>query len=85
MLAATVERLLGAELDAAAGVRVVVNRVGRVVASSDPGHVVGDLVRGLPTRVVHRAPAHGDGDGDGSAWRFVTCGDLPLAVLAATS
>ena len=86
LLAATVERLLGADLDATEGVHVVVNRVGRVVASTDLEHVVGDLVHGLPdTEWFTGRRRTGDGDGDGSAWRFVTCGDLPLAVLTDTS
>ena len=29
-------------------------------------------------------PEQHEGDGDGSAWRFVACGDLPLAVLTAS-
>ena len=83
LLAATVERLLGADLDATEGVHVVVNRVGRVVASTDLEHVVGDLVHGLPDTAWFTGRRR-TGDGDGSAWRFVTCGDLPLAVLTAT-
>ena len=81
LLAATVERLLGADLGAATGVHVLVNRVGRVVAASDVEYVVGDLVRGLPDTpwfTGRRRP----GDGDGSGWRFIPCGDLPLGVLS---
>jgi len=84
VLAATVERLLGADFDAAEGRHVIVNRVGRVVASTDLEHVVGDLVRGLPDSAWftgRRRPR----DGDGSTWRFLTCGELPLAVLTATT
>jgi hypothetical protein len=84
LLAATVERLLGADLDAADGLHVVVNRVGRVVASTDLEHVVGDLVHGLPDTDWFTGRRR-RGDADGSAWRFVTCGDLPLAVLTATA
>jgi hypothetical protein len=81
VLAATVERLLEPELDAAAGTVVVVNRVGRVVASSDPGHVAGDLVRGLPDDAWFTGRRRG---GNEEAWSSLPCGDLPLAVLAAT-
>ncbi len=84
LLAATVERLHGADLDATDGVHVVVNRVGRVVASTDLEHVVGDLVHGLPDTGWFTGRRR-TRDGDGSPWRFVTCGDLPLAVLTATS
>lgn len=84
LLAATVERLLGADLGTATGVHVVVNRVGRVVASSDVEHVVGDLVRGLPDTPWFTGRRR-QGDGEGSRWRFVTCGELPLIVLTATS
>ncbi len=81
LLAATVERLLGADLDTATGVHVLVNRVGRVVASSDVEHVAGDLVRGLP-EIPWFTGRRRSGDGDGGGWRFVACGDLPLAVLS---
>jgi hypothetical protein len=81
LLAATVERLLGTDLDTATGVHVLVNRVGRVVASSDVEHVAGDLVRGLPDSAWFTSRRR-SGDGDGSGWRFVACGDLPLAVLS---
>lgn len=84
LLAATVERLLEPELEAAAGVHVVVNRVGRVVASSDLEHVVGDLVHGLPDTPWFTSRRRG-GDPDGSAWRFVPCGEFPLAILTATA
>ena len=66
LLAATVERLLGADLDATEGVHVVVNRVGRVVASTDLEHVVGDLVHGLPDTPWFTGRRR-TGDGDGSA------------------
>ena len=81
VLAATVERLLRDRLDTASGVLVVVNRVGRVVASSDPGHVVGDLVRGLPDDpwFTGRRAARG---GDGERWGFVACASVPLGVLS---
>ena len=82
VLAATVERLLGPELDEVAGVCVVVNRVGRVVASSDPEHVVGDLVRGLPEVDWFTARRTGHERGDGRAWRFTACGAVPLGVLS---
>jgi hypothetical protein len=88
LLAATVERLLGADLDGASGVHVVVNTVGRVVASSDPEHVVGDLVHDLPDvgwfteRRRGREPVGGP---QGPSWSFRTCGEVPLAVLTATS
>jgi hypothetical protein len=82
LLAATVERLLGADLDGAEGVHVVVNRAGRVVASSDLELVVGDLVLGLPDTAWFTGRRRGGG-GDGSGWRLVTCGDHPLAVLTA--
>ena len=81
VLAASVERLLRDPLDTASGVLVLVNRVGRVVASSDPEHVVGDLVRGLPDtgwftgRTVGRP-------GDGEPWGFVQCASVPLGVLS---
>jgi hypothetical protein len=84
LLAATVERLLGGDLGATEGVHVVVNRVGRVVASTDLEHVVGDLVHGLPDTAWFTGRRR-TGDGDGSAWRVVTCGGLPLAVLTATA
>ncbi|HSF97413.1 MAG TPA: cache domain-containing protein [Ornithinibacter sp.] len=81
VLAATVERLLGATLDTASGVLVVVNRVGRVVASSDPEHVVGDLVRGLPDDpwFTGRRDAR---NAEGEPWRFVACRSVPLGVLS---
>ncbi len=82
LLAATVERLLGADLDAATAVHVVVNRVGRVVAASDPEYVVGDLVRGLPGTPWFTGRRR-QGDGAGSGWRFVSCGEVPLAILTA--
>ena len=84
LLAATVERLLGADLDAAAGVHVVVNRSGRVVASSDPEYVVGDLVPGLPETAWFTGRRRGGG-GEGRGWQIVTCADLPLAILTATA
>jgi hypothetical protein len=81
VLASTVERLLREWLDTASGVLVVVNRVGRVVASSDPGHVVGDLVRGLPNDswFTGRRPGR---VGSGDAWDFVQCTTVPLGVLS---
>jgi hypothetical protein len=81
VLAATVERVLRDRLDTASGVLVVVNRVGRVVASSDPEHVVGDLVRGLPENpwFTGRAAARG---GAGERWGFVSCTSVPLGVLS---
>jgi hypothetical protein len=80
LLAATVERLLGADLDTATGVHVVVNRVGRVVAASDPEFVVGDLVSGLPESPWFTGRRrHGDGRG----WWLVPCGEVPLAVITA--
>jgi len=80
VLAATVERLLRERLDTASGVLVVVNRVGRVVASSDPEHVVGDLVRGLPDDewFTGRRPGRA---GD-EPWGFVACATVPLGVLS---
>ena len=80
VLASTVERLLAPELDAVRGTVVVVNRVGRVVASSDPDHVVGDLVRGLPDDQWFSA-RRPEGLGKARTWRFLTCGSVPLAVL----
>lgn len=84
VLAATVERLLGPDLDDTAGLHVVVNKTGRVVAASDPEYVAGDLVRGLPEsgwftgrRRLGVAPDAG--------WQLRTCGHLPLAVLTAES
>ena len=81
VLAATVERLLRYRLDTASGVLVVVNRVGRVVAASDPEHVVGDLVRGLPDDpwFTGRRPGRG---GEGGPWGFVACESVPLGVLS---
>lgn len=88
LLVATMERLLRSELDAVAGVCVVVNAAGRVVASSDPVWVVGDLVRGLPfdewfaetdarpVRVME-TPARDEPSG----WSFIRCQGLPLGVL----
>lgn len=84
LLASTVERLLERDLGAAEGVHVVVNTVGRVVASSDPEHVVGDLVRGLPETPWFTGRRRA-GDGDRGAWAFARCGELPLAVLTATT
>ena len=81
LLAATVEQLLRPDLDAAAGVHVLVNRVGRVVAASDPEYVVGDLVRGLPETDWFTGRRRGR-EGAGAGWRFVACGQLPLAVLS---
>jgi hypothetical protein len=83
VLAATVDRLLGADLDDTTGLHVVVNTAGRVVASSDPEYVVGDLVHGLPdsdwfTGRRRRGAAVDVG------WQLRTCGHLPLAVLTAT-
>jgi hypothetical protein len=83
LLAATVEHLLEPGLDAAQGLHVVVNRVGRVVAASDPEYVVGDLVRGLPATDWFTGRRTGRG-GDGTGWRFVTCGEVPLAILTAS-
>ena len=89
LLVATMEKLLRSELDAVAGVCVVVNAAGRVVASSDPVWVVGDLVRGLPlgewfaeTDVrpvrVMETPVRDEPSG----WSFIRCQGLPLGVLA---
>ncbi|WP_392543497.1 hypothetical protein [Oryzobacter telluris] len=80
VLAATVERLLRDPLDTASGVLVVVNRVGRVVASSDPEHVVGDLVGGLPDDAWFTSRRSGRA-GEGEPWEFVACTTVPLGVL----
>jgi hypothetical protein len=80
LLAATVERLLEADLDTATRVHVVVNRVGRVVAASDPEYVVGDLVAGLPESAWFTGRRRG---GDGRGWQLVPCGEVPLAVITA--
>ena len=81
VLAATVERLLRGPLDTASGVLVLVNRVGRVVASSDPGHVVGDLVRALPDDPWFTGRRAG-GAGDEQPWGFAACASVPLGVLS---
>lgn len=65
VLAATIERLLAPWLDAA-GPCVVVSLPGRVVASSEPAYVAGDLVR----------------DATLARWRHVRCRELPMMVLA---
>ena len=55
---------------------LLVNAAGRVVTSSDPAWVTGDLVRGLPLE-AWRA-----GDEDASAeWRATPCDGLPFVVL----
>jgi hypothetical protein len=77
MLAATMETLLQPALDATPGTCVVVNRVGRVVAASDPRWVAGDLVRGLPLARWFEAGSGGPSDG----WTFVACTSTPLGVL----
>ena len=81
VLAATVERVLRDPLDTASGALVVVNRAGRVVASSDPERVVGDLVRGLPDLPWFSGHRPGRGD-DGLPWGFVACSSIPLGVLS---
>ena len=65
LLAATVERLLGADLDTAAGVHVVVNRVGRVVGrrTSNTSSVTSCV--GCPTRRGSPVGAVGDGGSRG--------------------
>jgi hypothetical protein len=54
-----------------------------VVVASDPEYVVGDLVRGLPDTDWFTGRRVGRG-GEGSGWRFVTCGEVPLAILTAS-
>jgi Methyl-accepting chemotaxis protein-like, first PDC sensor domain len=82
LLAATMERLLLPALGSVEGVCVVVNAVGRVVASSDPQWVVGDLVRGLPFAAWFGAGAASASEGDSAGWSFTRCRDLPLGVLS---
>lgn len=77
VLAATMEALLQPALDEAGSTCVVVNRVGRVVAASDPHWVAGDLVRGLPLDGWFAAGSGGPADG----WSFVACTETPLGVL----
>lgn len=57
---------------------VLVNATGRVVTSSDPTWVTGDLIRDLPLEAwfAGERPGH-------DAWQFTACGDLPLAVITA--
>lgn len=80
LLAATVEGVLREVLDASSGVLVVVNRVGRVVASSDVEHVVGDLVGGLPDDPWFTSRR--SGRSEGGAWGFAPCASVPLGVLS---
>jgi hypothetical protein len=56
---------------------VLVNVAGRVVTSSDPTWVTGDLLRGLPLETWFTG-AHTDQ----ADWAFTRCGSLPLGVIS---
>lgn len=56
---------------------IVVNAMGRVVTSSDPAWVTGDMVREL---LVDDRGADGPRPVDG--WMLTPCGDLPMMVLS---
>jgi hypothetical protein len=63
-------------MEAVEGACLLVNAAGRVVTSSDPAWVTGDLVRGLPLE------AWLSGDEDASPdWRATPCDGLPFFVL----
>ena len=53
---------------------VLVNAAGRVVTSSDPAWVTGDLVRDLPLEAWRAGEASPD-------WRATPCDSLPFVVL----
>lgn len=55
---------------------VLVNAAGRVVTSSDPMWVTGDLIRALPLDRWLAGEA-----ADPTEWDFTVCGPLPLAVI----
>lgn len=55
----------------------LINSTGRVVTSSDPTWVTGDLIRGLPL-----AAWFGGDAADHDEWEFTACGTLPLGVLS---
>jgi hypothetical protein len=77
VLVAWLERHLLDVLAEAEGTCILVNAVGRVVTSSDPTWVTGDLVRGLPLDAwfAGESAPHDE-------WEFTPCGSLPLAVLS---
>lgn len=77
VLVAWLEEHLLEVLAAASGPCLLVNAAGRVVTSSDPRWVTGDLVRGLPVEecLAGGEPDHAD-------WAFARCGDLPFVVLS---
>lgn len=56
---------------------LLINASGRVVTSSDPTWVTGDLVRGLPLEAWYagKPAVHGE-------WAFTPCGSLPLGVIS---
>ncbi|MGL5817736.1 MAG: cache domain-containing protein [Phycicoccus sp.] len=81
LLAATVESLLAPQLDAVGQSCVVVNRVGRVVASSDPSWVTGDLIRGLPYDAWFDSDAAAPEPAPVRGWRCASGGLLALGVL----
>lgn len=76
VLVAWFEQHLLDVLDAADETCVLVNAAGRVVTSSDPTWVTGDLIRDLPLEAwLAGEPA------DHAEWAFTPCEPLPLAVL----
>jgi hypothetical protein len=76
MLVAWLEQHLLDVLVEAEGICVLVNAAGRVVTSSDPTWVTGDLIRDLPLEAWFAGePAQHD------EWEFTACDDLPLAVI----
>lgn len=80
VLVAWLERHLLDVLSRTERICVLVNATGRVVTSSDPTWVTGDLIRDLPLEAWFAGePAHHD------VWAFAACGDLPLAVITAVT
>jgi hypothetical protein len=66
-----------ADLSSGEDTCVLVNAAGRVVTSSDPTWVTGDLLRGLPLETWFAGT-----ETDHAEWVFTPCGSLPLGVIS---
>lgn len=76
LLVRTVEDDLFGLLQKVPGKCAVVNASGRVVCSTDPELITGDLVRGLPAAAWWAGE-----EAEHPVWSFTACGRLPLGVV----